>query len=72
MDYFQYGKGFIEMQLIYQLIESFEDNYNIVSDCFEADSVNVMKNGQLAAKKQRKFQYILVWPSLSENHENCH
>ena len=72
MDYFQYGKGFIEMQLIYQLIEVFEDNYNIVRDCFEADSVNVMKNGPLVAKKQREFQYILAWLSLSKNYKNCH
>ena len=68
---FQYGKGFIEMQLIY-LIDIFEDNYNIVRDRFETDSVNVMKNRPLVAKKQRKFQYILAWLSLSENHENCH
>ena len=56
---FQHGEGFIEMQLIY-LIDIFEDNYNIVRDCFETDSVNVMKNRPLAAKKQRKFQYILA------------
>ena len=59
------------MQLIY-LIEIFEDNYNIVRDCFETDSVNVMKNRPLAAKKQRKFQYILVWLSLSKNYKSCH
>ena len=59
------------MQLIYP-IDIFEDNYNIVRDRFETDSVNVMKNGPLVAKKQRKFQYILAWLSLSENHENCH
>ena len=50
----------------------FEDNYNIVRDRFETDSVNVMKNRPLVAKKQRKFQYILAWLGLSENHENCH
>ena len=50
----------------------FEDNYNIVRDRFETDSVNVMKKMSLVAKKQRKFQYILAWLSLSENHENCH
>ena len=59
------------MQLIY-LIDIFEDNYNIVRDCFETDSVNVMKNKPLAAKKQRKFQYILAWLSLSKNYKNCH
>ena len=59
------------MQLIY-LIDLSEDNYSIVLDRFKTDSVNVMKNRPLVAKKQMKFQYILAWPSLSENHENCH
>ena len=58
------------MQLIY-LADIFEDNYNIVRDRFETDSVNVMKNRPLVAKKQRKFQYILAWLSLSDSHENC-
>ena len=47
------------MQLIYR-IDIFEDNYNIVRDRFETDSVNVMKNRSLVAEKQRKSQYILV------------
>ena len=59
------------MQLIY-LIDIFQDDYNIVRDHFETDSVNVMKNRSLVAKKQREFQYILAWLSLSENYENCH
>ena len=59
------------MQLIY-LIDIFQDNYNIVRDRFKTDSVKVMKNRLLVTKKQRKFQYILAWLSLSENHENCH
>ena len=59
------------MQLIY-LIDIFEDNYNIVRDCFEIDSVNVMKNKSLVAKKQRKFQYLLAWISLSKNYKNHH
>ena len=59
------------MQLIY-LIDIFQDNYNIVRDRFKTDSVKVMKNRLLVAKKQRKFQYILAWLSLSENHEKCH
>ena len=59
------------MQLIY-LIQIFEDNYNIVCDCFETDSVNMMKVRPLVAKKQRKFQYILSWLSLSKNYKNCH
>ena len=54
------------MQLIY-LIDIFQDRYNIVRDHFEIDSVNVMKNKPLVAKKQWKFQYILAWLSLS----NC-
>ena len=64
-------KGFIEMQLIY-LFDIFKDNYDTVRDRFETDSVNVMKNRPRVAKKQRKFQYILAWLGLSENHENCH
>ena len=59
------------MQLIY-LIDIFEDSYNIVRYHFETDSVNVMKNRPVIAKKQRKFEYILAWLNLSENHENCH
>ena len=59
------------MQLIY-LIDIFVDNYDIVRDRFEKDSVNVIKIRPLVAKKQRKFQYILPWLSLSENHENWH
>ena len=47
------------MQLIYR-IDIFEDNYNIVRDRFETDSVNVMKNRSLVAKKQRKSQYMLA------------
>ena len=61
----------MKMQLIY-LVYIFQDNYNIVRDRFETDSVNVMKNRLLVAKKRRKFQYMLGWLSLSENHENCH
>ena len=36
------------------------------------DFENVMKNGPLVAKKERKFQYILPWLSLLESHENCY
>ena len=54
------------------LIEIFKDNYNIARYRFGADSVNVMKNRSLVAKKQRKFQYALSLLSLSENHGNCH
>ena len=60
----------ISVPLIY-LIDIFEDIYN-VRDRFETDSVNMMKNRPLVAKKQRKFQYVLAWLSLSGNHENCH
>ena len=59
------------MQFIY-LTDIFEDNYNIVRDRFETDSVNVMKNRPLVAKKQSKFQYIIGWLCLSKNHENCY
>ena len=64
------GRGIIEMQLIY-FTAIFQDDYNIVCDRFKTDSLNVIKNRPLVAKKQRKFQYILAWISLSENHENC-
>ena len=47
------------MQLFY-IIDIFQDNYNIVCDRFETDSVNVIKNRSLVAKKERKFQYILA------------
>ena len=59
------------MQLIY-LTDIYEDDYNIVRDRFEIDSVNMVKNRPLVANKQRKFQYTLACLSLSENHENCH
>ena len=39
------------MQLIY-LVDIFEDNYIIVRDRFETDSVNVMENRPLVLKKQ--------------------
>ena len=42
------------MQLIY-LSDIFQDNYNIVRDHFETDSLNVMKNRSLVAKKQVNF-----------------
>ena len=64
------GRGIIEMQLIY-FAAIFQDDYNIVCDRLKTDSLNVVKNRPLVAKKQRKFQYILAWISLSENHENC-
>ena len=59
------------MQLVCVIYIS-EYNYNIERDRFKTDSVNVMKDRPLIAKKHRKFQYILAWFSLSENHENCH
>ena len=62
---FQHGKGFIEMQLIY-LGDTFEDNYNILRDPFETESVNVMKYMSLVAKKQRKFQYISLAQSIRQ------
>ena len=39
------------MQLIY-LIDIFEDNCNIVYDHFKTDSVYLMKNRPIIAKKQ--------------------
>ena len=51
------------MQLIYP-IGIFEDNYNIVRDRFETDSVNLMKNRPLVAKKQKK---ISIYISLAQS-----
>ena len=56
---------FIEMLLIY-LIGIFEDKHNIVCDRFEADSVNVMKNRPLAAKKQKE---ILIYINLAQSYQ---
>ena len=47
------------MQLIYP-IDIFEDKYNIVRDRFERDSVNLMKNRPLVAKK------ISIYISLAQ------
>ena len=47
---FHHGKSFTEMQLFY-IIDILGDNYNVVHDCFETDSVNVMKKRPLVAKK---------------------
>ena len=53
------------MQLIY-LADTFEENYNILRDPFETESVNVMKYMSLVAKKQRKFQYISLAQSIRQ------
>ena len=54
------------MLLIY-LADIFEDNYNIVRDCFETETVvNVMKYMSLVAKKQRKFEYISLAQSIRQ------
>ena len=46
------------------MLTLFEDNYNIVRDCFETESVNMMKYMLLVAKKQNKFQYISLTQSI--------
>ena len=53
------------MQLIY-LADTFEDNYNILRDRLETESVNVMKYMSLVAKKQRRFQYISLAQSIRQ------
>ena len=55
-------------QLIY-LADIFEDNYNIVRDLFETESVNVMNYMSLVAKKQRKFQHISLAQSIRQPRE---
>ena len=52
-------KSFIEMQLVY-LIEIFEDNYKTVRDRFETDSVNLIKNRLIVAKKRKGSFNILT------------
>ena len=53
------------MQLIY-LADTFKENYNILHDRFETESVNVMKYMQFVAKKQRKYQYISLAQSIRQ------
>ena len=53
------------MQLIY-LADTFENNYSILRDRFETESVNVMKYMLLVAKNQRKFQYISLTQSIRQ------
>ena len=53
------------MQLVY-LIDIFEDNHNIVRDRFETDSVNMMKNRLLVAKKHKK---ISMYINLAQSHQ---
>ena len=65
--------GSIEMHLVY-FFDIFEDDHNIVLDRFETDSVNVMKNRPLGAKKHKEISiYIYQLKSVtSENHGNFH
>ena len=53
------------MQLIY-LVDTLEDNYNILRHRFETESVNMMKYMSLVTKKQRKFQYISLAQSIRQ------
>ena len=55
------------MQLIY-LADTFQDNYNILRDRFETESVNVMKYMWLIANKLStwKFQYISLAQSIRQ------
>ena len=46
------------MQLVY-FIGIFEDNYNIVRDRFETDSVNVVKNRPLVAQKYKEISIYI-------------
>ena len=52
------------MQLVY-LTDTFEDNHNIVRDLFPTDSVNMMKNRLLVAKKYNK---ISMYINLAHSH----
>ena len=41
------------------LIDIFEDNYNIVRNRFETDSVNVMKKGRLFQTSKEKISIYI-------------
>ena len=51
-------------------MDIFQDNYNIVFDRFETDSVNVMK--KISSLLKRNKGNFNMWRSLSKGHENCH
>ena len=54
------------MKLFY-LADIFEDNYNIVRERFQTESVvKVKEYMSLVAKKQRKFQYISLVQSIRQ------
>ena len=53
------------MPLVY-LIGILEDNHNNVSDRFETDSVNVIKNRLLGAKKQKE---VSMYINLAQSHQ---
>ena len=72
MVYFSTWERFYRNTVKFYLIDVLQDNLIISRDRFETDSVNVMKNRLLVAKKKREFQYVLAWLNLSENHENFH
>ena len=63
--YFSTWESFIEMQLVC-LIDIFEDNHNIIRDRLETDSVNVMKNRLLVAKKHKE---IPIYINLAQSHQ---
>ena len=54
------------MRFIY-LADTFEDNYHILRDHFETESVNVMCR---FLQRNKGNSNMLSWLSLSENHEN--
>ena len=53
------------MQLVY-FIDIFEDNDSIVRDHFATDSVNVIKNRPLVAKKHKE---ISIYINLAQSHQ---
>ena len=56
------------MQLVY-LIDIFEDNYNIVRDRFETDSVSVIKNRPLVGKTKEIAIFIILAQSYQKTME---
>ena len=59
------GKVLLKCSLVY-LTDSFKDNHNIIRDCFETDSVNMMKNRLLVAKKHKE---ISMYINLTQSHQ---
>ena len=59
------GKVLLKFSLVY-LIDTFEDNHNIICDRFKIDSVNVTKNRLFVAKKQKEISIYINLTQLQQ------